>query len=223
MPLDLDRPEDRKQAVRDLVWGDHGFLRAWYGNFHHIGAGMFRGNQPSPKRLEWLARLGIKTVVNLRGPSPKGFYLLEREACERLGMALVDYRMYSRDVHTPEAILGARDLFERIAYPAFMHCKSGSDRTGILGTLYRHFRMGDPISVAIEQLSLRYGHIRSGKTGMLDHFFAEYLAAQARTGIGFEDWVRTEYDPPATKARFMAEWTTTGLGRLTTEKVLRRE
>ena len=223
MPLDLSKAEDRKQARRDLVWGDHGFLRVAYGNFHHVGAGMFRGNQPSPERLEWLAGLGIRTVINLRGPSPKGFYLLEREACERLGMELVDYRMYSRDVHTVEAVLGARELFQRIEYPAFMHCKSGSDRTGIMGTLFRHFVMGDPIGEAMEQLSFRYGHMKRGKTGMLDFFFADYLAAEARTGVGFEEWLTTIYDPADVKARFMAEWKTTWLGRAATEKVLRRE
>ena len=223
MPLDLSIPADRKQARRDLVWGDHGILRTRYHNFHHIGGGMFRGNQPSPERLEWLAALGIRTIINLRGPSPKGFYLLEREACDRLGLTLIDFRMYSRDVHTVEAIHGARDLFGSITYPAFMHCKSGSDRTGIMGTLYKHYHLGQPIHEAIEQLSLRYGHIRSGKTGMLDFFFSDYLRAEASTGIGFDDWLRTQYDPPDVKRRFMAEWKTTLLGRMTTEKVLKRE
>ena len=222
-PLDLSTPTDRKRARRDLVWGDHGFLRARYGNFHHIGAGMFRGNQPSPERLEWLAGLGIRTVINLRGPSPKGFCLLEREACERLGLTLIDYRMYSRDTHTVERILGAKRLFGEIAYPAFMHCKSGSDRTGVMGALYAHFHLGQPIARATDQLSLRFGHIKSGKTGMLDHFFAEYLEAQGRSGIGFEDWLQTEYDPAQTKARFMETWKTTPLGRMATEKVLKRE
>ena len=221
--LDLNDPADRKQARRDLVWGDHGFLRRRYHNFHHIGGGMFRGNQPSPERLEWLADFGIRTVVNLRGPSPRGFYLLEEEACEALGLELVNFRMYSRDVHTVEAIMGAKAMFEKIEYPAFMHCKSGSDRTGIMGVLYKHFYLGQTIAEAVEQLSFRYGHMKSGKTGMLDFFFAEYLAAQARTGIAFEEWLHTEYDPADIKARFMGEWKTTLIGRMTTEKVLKRE
>ena len=223
LPLDLNIPTDRAQARRDLVWGDHGFLRRRYGNFHHVGAGLFRGNQPSPERLEWLATLGIRTIINLRGPSEKGFYLLEREACDALGLRLIDYRMYSRDVHTVDAILGAKALFETIEYPAFMHCKSGSDRTGIMGTLFKHFHLGQPIAQAVEQLSFRYGHMKRGKTGMLDHFFATYLRREAETGIAFEDWLRTEYDPPAVKAAFMGEWKTTLIGRMTTEKVLKRE
>ena len=184
---------------------------------------MFRGNQPSPERLEWLEALGIKTVINLRGPSEKGFYLLEREACERLGLRLIDYRMYSRDVHTVDALMGAKALFAEIAYPAFMHCKSGSDRTGIMGVLFKHFHLGQPIAEAVEQLSFRYGHMKSGKTGMLDHFFATYLRREAETGITFEEWVKTDYDPATVKAAFMREWKTTLIGRMTTEKVLKRE
>lgn len=219
MALDLNNPVDRKQAYRDLYWGDHGFLRLRFHNHHHIGGQMYRENQPSPKRIAQWAKMGIKTVINLRGPSPKGFYLLEKEACAQRGLELVDYRMYSRDVHTVEAIRGARDLFETITYPAVMHCKSGADRTGIMGVLYRHFHMGEPIDVAIEQLSLKYLHVRQGKTGMLDFFFEDYLAYAKDHDISFMDWVETVYDPPDVKARFMAGW----VGSLLTEKVLKRE
>ena len=217
--LDLNNPQDRKQAYRDLYWGDHGFLRLRFANHHHIGGQMYRENQPSPKRIAKLAEMGIKTIINLRGESPKGFYLLEKEACEEHGIELINYRMYSRDVHTVEAIKGARDLFETIEYPAVMHCKSGADRTGIMGTLYRHFKMGDPISEAVDQLSFKYLHVRHGKTGMLDFFFEDYLKYAEDNDISFIDWVETVYDPPDVKARFMANWA----GSILTEKVLKRE
>jgi protein tyrosine/serine phosphatase len=219
MALDLNNPKDRKQAYRDLTWGDHGFLRARFANRHHIGGGMYRENQPSPKRIAQLASEGIKTIINLRGESPKGFYLLEAEACAAHNIKLINYRMYSRDVHSVEALLGARDLFERIAYPAVMHCKSGADRTGIMGVLYRHFKMGDSIETAMEQLSLKYLHVRQGKTGMLDFFFNDYLNYAQKEDTSFADWVKNVYDPPDVKARFMAQWS----GNPITELILRRE
>lgn len=217
--LDLSDPKDRKQAYRDLYWGDHGFLRYWFANHHHIGGGMYRENQPSPKRIKKLAEMGIKTIINLRAESPKGFYHLEKEACEEYGITLVNYRMYSRDVHTVEAIKGAHDLFETIEYPAMMHCKSGADRTGIMGVLYKHFHLGEPIEDAIEQLRFKYLHVKQGKTGMLDFFFQDYLDYAADNGITFMDWVETVYDPADVKARFMAGWA----GSMLTEKVLKRE
>jgi len=120
--------------------------------------------------------MGIKTNINLRGESPKGFYLLEKEACEKHGITMVDFRVYSRDTHTADKIRAAKELFESIEYPAVMHCKSGADRTGIMGVLYRHFHMGDTIDQAMEQLRFKYLHVKEGKTGMLDFFFNDYLS-----------------------------------------------
>jgi protein tyrosine/serine phosphatase len=219
MTIDLNTKAGRRQAYKELTWGDHGFLRASFHNMHDMGGGMFRANQPSPKRIAVLAEMGIKTILNLRGESPKGYYLLEKEACAQHGITLIDYRMYSRDVHSPEKLLGAKALFEQIDYPCVMHCKSGSDRTGIMGVLYRHFKMGDSIETALEQLSLRYLHVKAGKTGMLDHFFEDYLAYNAHRPIAFSEWVQTVYDPPAVKTEFMSKW----WGRILTDGVLKRE
>ena len=38
---------------------------------------------------------------------------------------------------------------------------------GMMAVLYRHFHLGEPISVAIEQLSKKYLHHREGLTGVL--------------------------------------------------------
>ena len=223
MTLNLNNPKDRKQAYRDLTWGDHGFLRARFANRHDIGGGMYRENQPSPKRIALLAEEGIKTILNLRAESPKGFYLLEEEACQQHGIKLVNFRVYSRDVHTREKIRAAKALFPTLEYPVMMHCKSGADRTGFMGVLYRHFHMGDSIEQAMEQLSFKYLHIKEGKTGMLDFFFNDYLkyAAQEKENgrdAEFIDWVETVYEPADVKARFMAQWS----GNPITE-LLRRE
>ena len=201
------------------MWGDHGFLRLRFSNRHDLGGGMLRENQPSPERIALFASEGIKTVLNLRGTSPKGYYLLEKEACEKYGITLVDYRVYSRDVHTVEKIKGARDVFETLEYPAVMHCKSGADRTGFMGVLYRHFHMGDTIEQALaRELTLKKLHVRQGKTGMLDFFFEDYLRFAEEHDMSFMEWVENVYDPADVKARFMDQWS----GNPITE-ILRRE
>jgi len=202
--IDLATADGRRRARYDLTWGDHGFLRARFRNLHQISPEMWRANQPSPEHIaRYASDLGLKTIINLRGRSPKGYYLLEKEACERNGIELVDFQVFSRDTPTRETILGARDLFESIAYPALMHCKSGADRAGLASVLYMHFRQGLPIREAKEQLSFKYLHIRAGKTGILDFIFDRYLETGEPRGLEFTKWVETEYDREALKTLFL--------------------
>lgn len=220
MPLDLNKPEDRKRARKELIWGDHGFLRLRFQNLNAIDEDMWRANQPSPEHLKVFADKGIKTILNLRAESPKGYYLLEKEACEVLGLTLINYRVYSRDTPKKTAIHDLKKIYETMEYPAVMHCKSGADRTGLAGVLYKHFKMGQPIEQALEQLRLRYLHVRQGKTGMIDFFFEDFLRYQDGGGeLTFIDWVDEIYDPAEVKSRFMAGW----IGSTITEKILRRE
>jgi hypothetical protein len=46
---------------------------------------------------------------------------------------------------------------------------------------------------ALAELSLRYGHIKQSKTGILDRFF-ELYAADGEGKKPFLDWVRDDYD-----------------------------
>ena len=220
MTIDLATSDGRRRANYDLTWGDHGFLRVWFQNLHQISDEMWRSNQPSPKQIrEHAEQRGIKTIINLRGKSPKGYYLLEKEACEQSGITLVDYQMFSRDTPTVEKVRGARDLFDSIAYPALMHCKSGADRAGIMSVLYMHFRQGLEIEDAIEQLSFKYLHVREGKTGMLDFFFDTYLDVKSETGLGFMEWIEGPYDRLDVKEAFLRTWK----AKLMVDRILRRE
>lgn len=218
--FDLATREGRRRAERDLIWTDHGFLRARFSNFHWIDPGrMARANQPSPQAIGRYAEAGFKTIINLRGKSDTGYYALEREACERRGLTLVDARMHSREPPSREQVRMARDLFTSIQYPALMHCKSGADRAGVMAVLYKHFEMGLPIEQAMEQLSLKYLHVKQGKTGMIDFFFRTYLEETKDSGKAFIDWVEEDYDQQRVKSAFMGEW----WANLLVDRILRRE
>lgn len=204
---DLATPEGRARAWRELYLGDHGFLRVAFSNLHQISPEMWRANQPSPKQVLKYARdLDIRTIINLRGPTTRGFYLLEKEACAQAGIDLVDFQMFSRDPPTVEKVFGARDLFEQIRYPALMHCKSGADRAGIMAVLYKLLREKVSYPEAIEQLSGKYLHVRQGKTGVLDAFFEAYAnynqGRAAEDWKPFLDWVAEDYDRMAIKEAF---------------------
>ncbi|MCR9267909.1 MAG: hypothetical protein NXI03_10095, partial [Alphaproteobacteria bacterium] len=98
MPYDLNDPKDRERAWQDFLWKDHGILRQKFHNMHEVGGGMWRSNQPSPQRLEALAEQGFKTILNIRGTQPGVcYYDLEKDACERLGLVMIDMPFGSRE------------------------------------------------------------------------------------------------------------------------------
>jgi protein tyrosine/serine phosphatase len=221
MSYDLSDPKDRKKAWNHYLWKDHGVLRLKFHNMHPVGRmGMWRGNQPSPNRLEQLKEMGFKTILNLRGVQPgRSYYDLEHEACERLGLAIHDLPWGSREAPYVERIEHLVKLFKEIEYPAFMHCKSGADRAGIVAVLYLLLHENMPFEEAMDHLSFKYLHVKQGKTGMLDYFFDQYRQANAQQPVDFLEWVRTKYDRQATHDGFMASW----WGSMLTEKILRRE
>jgi protein tyrosine/serine phosphatase len=220
--FDLSTPRGRVRAYLDYLWTDHAWLRLGFQNAHWVGSELIRTNQPWPFQLKRWRDLGVKTVINLRGGGyPTSFYLLEKDACARLGLSLIDFAVSSREAPTRAQVEGAKTLFETLQYPAVMHCKSGADRAGIMSVLYAHYRLGLPLREAVaRELSFRTLHVKQGKTGVLDYTFERYFVEGEPAGLSFLQWVqRPEYDPKALKATFQAGM----LGSLITEKLLRRE
>ncbi len=218
--FDLTTLAGRRRAVLDYLWTDHAYLRLAFSNAHWISDELVRANQPWPFQLKGWAEQGIRTVINLRGGRATSFRALEVDACARYGLQMVDFVVASRDVPSAAQVLGARALFETVRYPALMHCKSGADRAGLMAVLYKHFRQGEPVARAAEQLSLKYLHVRAGLTGVLDYWVERYLAEGESAGLSLTEWVsRPDYDPAAMKAAFRAAW----WGTLVTERLLRRE
>ncbi len=203
----------------ELMMIDHGIIRLIYLNRHRISPEAWRAAQPAPHQIARIAASGVKTIVNLRGERDCSSYWLEREACERHGIRLVNYQVRSRAAPAVAEIKGAAALFDTLEYPILMHCKSGADRAGLMSALYSHLRLGQPIEIAKRQLSLRFGHIRQADTGVLDYFFDRYLADAAARPMPFMQWLETVYDADELKRSFHAS---TWANRLV-NSVLKRE
>lgn len=204
----------------DMLFIDHGIFRMVYLNKHRVAdSPVWRSAQPAPGHIARMAKAGVRTIVNLRGERLCGSYWLEEAACAKYGIAFENFQVRSRDAPSLEELRGARDLFKRVAYPMWMHCKSGADRAGLMSVLYLHVHEGLPIEQAVAQLSLKYGHIRQADTGVLDYFFERYIAYNRETPIEFFDWVETVYDPIEVRNTFRAN----GLANRLVNSVLRRE
>jgi protein tyrosine/serine phosphatase len=179
-----------------MIFADHGAFRLVYLNHHQVSHKLWRCAQPAPQQIAAFAAAGVKTVVNLRGGRGHGAWPLEREACERHGIALVRFVVRSTDAPDRETILKAKEFFASIAYPAVAHCKSGANRAGFFAALYVLLE-GGTAAEAMEQLSLRYGHNRYARAGILDAFLERYRDEGEAKGIPFLEWVERHYDPEA--------------------------
>ena len=199
---------------------DHAIFRLVWSNFAEVIPGrLYRGNHPTPARLVALTRrYGLKTLINLRGhQSINGADTLSRDMAAQLGLDFIDVSLRARDAPNPETILHLHDLYTSMRVPALMHCKSGADRAGFAAGLCVLFH-GGTAAAAVRQLSVRFGHIRQARAGVLDAFFLLY----ARDGEGrkpFLDWVREDYDRDALRRDFHAN----RLASFINDRVLFRE
>lgn len=210
---------ERRGARVDMMIFDHGLLRLAWRNLHEIAPGVWRGNQPDPAQLRRLAAEGFRTILNLRGETEWGSYLLEREACAELGIRLIDFKMTSRALPSRETLRALDAIFAEAGKPLLIHCKSGSDRAGFASALYLLMREEASPAAARAQLSWRYLHLSRGATGVLGHMLDAYAAAHETSGIGFADWIARDYDPEA----LMAEFRAGGGAAFVSDRLLRRE
>ncbi len=197
----------RRRALTSYLILDHAILRYWWTNFHLVTPGVFRSNQPTHGRFEKMAKLGIRTVINLRGEGAHPRYLFEAESCRALGLRLVSTQLSARKPASPEQILRLFELLRDAERPVVMHCKSGADRAGFASALHL-LAEGRPIEEARRQLHPRFLHFKRSRTGVLDHILDLYEARLARGRIGIEEWIATEYDPDEAAAGFAAKRST---------------
>ena len=193
----LNTPRDRARAWLYAMFQEHNFTNLFRFNFHRVADGVFRSSQPTMWQLRRVVKKhGIRTILNLKGANPtSAYWAFEREQCEKLGIALIDIDIRSREAPWPEDLRRAKTLFESIAYPVWMHCKAGADRTGIYATLFQHFHQRMPIEHTNQLRLWPFGHFRLSKAGRIDNYLQHYLAyRQTHPEIGLLEWAEQVAD-----------------------------
>ncbi len=210
----------RRNAWVDALFVDHAILRILWTNFATVAPGqLYRSNHPTPGNLAAFTRkVGLKSLINLRGQAKNGSDALSRDTAARLGLDFYDIAMESRGAPHKDRILRLAEIFRTMRAPALVHCKSGADRAGLAAGLFILIN-GGTTREAMKQLSLRYGHIKQAKTGILDLFFAAY-AREAEGKKPFLDWVRDDYDEAALRAAFKKSGSIAGF---INDRILARE
>ena len=111
-----------------------------------------------------------------------------------------------------------KEIYQTVEYPALIHCKSGSDRTGIAAALYRILILNQTVKEASDELHWSYGHIKTSHTGVLDYFLECYVSHSEKQKISFLDWVK-DYDPVSLNNEFRSS----GFMSLLFDKIIKRE
>lgn len=192
---DISTPHAHRRARAYMLWFDHEFLRIPWTNQYKIAPNVYRSNQPPARRIPQLAQMGIRSIITLRGDKPNPFYMLEAEACAAEGISLHAVTLRASRLPPADELLKLLALFETIERPFLFHCKSGSDRTGLAAALYLHVIEGHPIDEALDQLSLKYIHLRASKKGIHPYMLSFYSAWRAQTGGDFRDFLEQSYNP----------------------------
>jgi protein tyrosine phosphatase (PTP) superfamily phosphohydrolase (DUF442 family) len=157
-------------------------------NFHIVSPGLvYRSAQMNPGALdEIISEYGIKSIVNLRGAGlDKDWYVAEVNTARRLGVQHFDFALSAgrelKDAEMDEILATIRDAPK----PVLIHCKSGSDRTGLVGALYLYGLEGRTAPLASRQMTMLYGHVPHllwSETVAMDNSFWRYVNNHERPG-----------------------------------------
>jgi protein tyrosine phosphatase (PTP) superfamily phosphohydrolase (DUF442 family) len=195
-------------AWLNMLFIDHSIFRFFFNTRHAVADDCYRSSHPMPYQLRAAQRVGVRSVLSLRGDETHiGSNLLEIEACRELGLQLAHQPIGSRDPPERHQLLRIKQLFDQLPRPLLIHCKSGADRAGLVSAIYLLVEKQQPLQVAMRELSLwRHGHVHQAATGVLDHFLECYGEYHRLHGTGFMDWVENHYDRDAVRASFHSNW-----------------
>lgn len=105
-------------------------------NGGRITSNLYRGAQPHPDGLQELKKLGITTIVDLRGENPQ-LRETERRQAEALGIHFVNIPVSGWAPPSNEQVAQFLALFRNHQEKVFVHCRFGDDRTGVFVAAYR--------------------------------------------------------------------------------------
>src|SRR6266849_1929051 len=120
-----------------LVFGLPAFAASAPGikNFDQVDTHVYRGGQPTAEGFQYLANLGVKTIIDLREADDRG--QAEERAVTASGMKYVNVPMTGLTPPTLAEITKILGMLEDAATgPVFVHCMRGADRTGAVIAAY---------------------------------------------------------------------------------------
>jgi len=163
-----------------LPAGYFGVYMPVQGNFHPITPGeAYRSAKLDREKLEhYIKKYNIKSIVNLIGEDPrKPWYQEELQVSAEHNIKHYDITLSATQEPTDDDVRKLVEIFQHAPRPVLIHCKGGSDRSGLVAAMWKVIVDKEPKSEARKQLSILYGHLPIGKTSAMDHFFEQWEPA----------------------------------------------
>lgn len=150
-------------------------------HFFKVNESLYRGAQPSDANFEALAKMGVKTVINLRSTDER--IDRERELIEKLGMRYISIPLHGYETPSDDkirkAILEIKSGVDK-REPVFVHCKRGRDRTGTVIAAYRMTFEGLTNAQALDDA-------KKHKIGWHQRAMRKYIASFKPSQLGIGD------------------------------------
>jgi protein tyrosine/serine phosphatase len=101
-----------------------------------VNAKLYRGAQPTEEGVKELARMGVKTIIDLRGADERA--KREETWAQSAGLKFINVPLNNWFAPSDEKIAEIEKLISAPEnQPVFIHCKRGADRTGTIVAIYR--------------------------------------------------------------------------------------
>jgi protein tyrosine/serine phosphatase len=120
------------QSERPLTWAQP-LTESKIGNFHKVTDGVYRGDRPTAEDLKELQTRGIKTLLDLETFHTDRYVIAE----SKTNFKFLHVRMNAWDIDDEDIVTALDILTDKNNYPIYVHCKHGSDRTGVVIAMYR--------------------------------------------------------------------------------------
>src|SRR5215813_5375151 len=149
-------------------------------NFGQMDDRFFRGARPKDGDYAALAKLGVRTIIDLTDISRE----YEQPAVERAGLKYVNIPMEDKSYPSADQV----NAFLKVANdPAtgkfFVHCAGGRHRTGVMGAVYRfnvnHWSL-DQALAEMDQYEFNSGYGHGKQRSFVQDYFQQFQAANAK-------------------------------------------
>jgi protein tyrosine/serine phosphatase len=162
-------------------------------NLARINANVYRCAQPTAEGLRAAEKLGIKTVINLRG------FHSDKSLLKLTGLKAEHIRFNTWNAEDEDVVQFLKIISNTNAGPFLIHCQHGADRTGTMVAMYRMAVQGWTKDAAIKEMTTGgYGYHRvwSNLIRYLKSVDVAVLCRKAKIG---DTLIATQSEPAETQ------------------------